>query len=162
MMRTIEWPVHSRSVLRSRRSRVTALLVVVLLVASIVLYDRPAHILPVGPDQRAWLQAVDAVSREGSGALNTCLRGVAGASNIPGLGPISSICTWGVYHDQPLKIRFLSRGGVGLLYMTHQVRDWTLQVGYCSSPLGGPWYQLAPSSRRDVSCPRGFSPVPTP
>jgi hypothetical protein len=162
MTRKIDWPVQSRSILRSRRAKAAALLLVVLVVTSLFLIGRPAHLLPTASDQFAWLQAVDTVSREGSAALNTCVPAAGDLSKVPGLGPISSICTWGAYHGRPLKIRFVNRAGDGLLFMTHQLRDWTLQLGYCSYPLGGPWYQLAPSSQQSASCPRGFSPLHTP
>ena len=162
MKRKVDWPVQSTSILRGRRRKVVALLVVVAIAWSFFLYGRPAHILPVGADQFAWMTSVNEVSSEGSRALNTCVLATGKLSKIAGLGTVSSICTWGVFHNRPLKVRFLNRAGVGLLFMTHQLHNWSLQLGYCSYPLGGPWYELTPSTRQGTSCLRGFSPLPTP
>lgn len=127
-----------------------------------ILYNRPAHILPIGVDQSAWLRAVKTIDEEGRQGLNTCIAPSKVASKIAGLGVIKSICTSGDFQNQPLKIRFVNGAGTGLLYMTHQLRDWNLQVGYCSYPLGGPWYELTLTSNEGKRCLRGFSPVPTP
>src|SRR5665213_1542789 len=142
MMRRIDTPVHSMSILRNRRRWVVLLLVVAAVAVSVILYDRPAHILPAGADHPVWERAVRTVEEYGSRVLNSCIAPGGELSRMAGLGTVSSICTWGVYQNRPLKIRFVNRDGVGLLYMTHQLRDWSLQLGYCSYPLGGPWYEL--------------------
>jgi hypothetical protein len=162
MRRRIDWPVQSKSILRSRRRWAVFLLIIVVIAATVVLYNRPAHIFPVGADQSVWLRAVKAVDEDGRQALNTCIAPSTVSLKIAGLGVISSICTWGDFRNHPLKIRFVNNAGVGLLYMTHQLHEWSLQLGYCSYPLGGPWYQLTLTSDKGTSCLRGFSPLPTP
>lgn len=158
----IDWPIQSESVLRSRGRWAVLLLFVAVVAVTAVLYNRPAHILPMGADQSVWLRAVKAVDGEGRQVLSTCIAPSKVTSKIAGLGIISSICTWGAFRSHPLKIRFVNDAGVGLLYMTHQLHDWSLQVGYCSFPLGGPWYELTSTSNEGTSCLRGFSPLPTP
>ena len=162
MKQRIDAPVQSMSILRNRRRWVVLLLVVTVIAASVILYDRPAHILPVGADRAVWERAVRTVNEDGTRALNSCLAPGGDLSRLAGLGTISSICTWGIYQEHPLKIRFVNGNGVGLLYMTHQLSDWSLQVGYCSYPLGGPWYELTLTSHEGTSCLRGFSSLPAP
>lgn len=154
MSATSDYPVASQSILRSRRSWVVLLFLIVAAIIAITLYLRPARTYDVNANRKIWLTDVNAALREsgsgGSIAPTGTLRTIAG------VGKIQEVFVSKATLRKAVSVLFLTginQRYAGLAYL----EGYPPPPDSCNVHLSGPWWQIAHVNVTTMSCPRGYN-----
>ena len=142
---------------RSRRRLTYALASLVVVLAALFVYQRPAHHFNTAYE-RCWSDAVRSVLASNplprpSGACE------AGPGALAGVGRLAATQPLIVSRDHALVIFAIREGTdyAGLAYVVNE----TPPPDTCVTPLGGPWWQFR-SGTGEGGCPRGYTFQPSP
>jgi hypothetical protein len=149
--RSIDDPVVSESELRNRSAWSMFFIVVVVIVAGLTFYHRPAHTFNLRANEQAWnadVQLVRSTTRGGCSAPTGKLRYVAD------FGRVASICMTAKSNKRAVSILFIgTSSSMDLAY----VSAFPPPPDTCDARLGGSWWQVTNFNDLTMSCPRGFS-----
>jgi hypothetical protein len=149
--RPIDYPVASESVLKNRSAWAMFFIVVVVIVAGVSFYNRPARTFNLRANEQAWnadVQLVRSTTRSGCSAPTGKLRYIAD------FGRVASICVTAKSNKRAVSILFIgTSSSMDLAY----VSGFPPPPDTCDAPLGGSWWQVTSIDDLTMSCPRGFS-----